>query len=85
MNAVEIEETVSQLANINRFKLEKLIHKFFELAKLEIEIKDRFGKPTKVKEWFLVPLSVIDELVERIQAGTIGAYYYDVEAAVLRK
>ena len=84
MADVEVVATY-QLANINRFKLEKLIHKFFEPAKLEIEIKDRFGKPVKVREWFLVPLFVIDELVERIQDGTIGEYYYDVGAAELRR
>ena len=53
---VEIIATY-RLANINRVKLEKLIHKFFESAKLEIEIIDRFGKPVKVREWFLVPVS----------------------------
>jgi hypothetical protein len=74
-----------KLANINRFKLEKVIHKFLEPAKLEIEIKDRFGHPVKVREWFLVPLSAIDEMVDRIMDGTIGGYYYDVGAAGLRR
>lgn len=85
MNAVEIEEAVSELANINRFKLEKLIHRFFDDARIDIEIKVRFGKPVRVREWFLVPLFVIDEMVERIQDGTIEAYYYDVGAARLRQ
>jgi hypothetical protein len=74
-----------KLANINRFKLEKVIHKFLESAKLEIEIKDRFGHPVKVREWFLVPLPAIDEMVDRIMDGTIGGYYYDVGAAGLRR
>jgi hypothetical protein len=81
---VEVVATY-KLANINRFKLEKIIHKFFESAKLEIEIKDRFGHPVKVREWFLVPLFIIDEVVDRIKDGTIGDYYYDPTAAELKR
>lgn len=81
---VEIVATY-KLANINRVKLENVIHKFFQSAKLEIEIKDRFGKPVKVREWFLVPRFVIDEMVEKIKDGTIGQYYYDPTSAELKR
>ncbi len=43
------------LYNITRTKLENLIHSIFEPARLEIEIKDRFGRPVIPREWFLVP------------------------------
>jgi hypothetical protein len=82
----EVEVVASyQLANINRFKLEKLLHQFFEPAKLEIEIIDRFGKPIKIREWFLVPLFVIDEVVDRIRDGSIGGYYYSPGTAGLER
>ncbi|WP_273444804.1 GIY-YIG nuclease family protein [Neolewinella agarilytica] len=81
---VEVVATY-KLANIYPFKLEKIIHKFLEPAKLEIEIKDRFGKPVTAREWFLVPLPAIDEMVDRVMDGTIREYYYDVGAAVLRR
>ncbi|WP_425422021.1 GIY-YIG nuclease family protein [Phaeodactylibacter xiamenensis] len=84
MADVEVVATY-QLANINRFKLEKLIHQFFDQARIDIEIKDRFGKPVRVREWFLVPLFVIDEMVEKVMDGTIGAYYYDVQSATLKQ
>lgn len=71
------------LFGIDRNKLEKLIHRFFESSRLDIEIKDRFGKPVKPREWFLVPLYVIDELVDRIKDGSIEHYKYDVETATL--
>jgi len=80
---VEIIATY-KLANINRVKLEKLIHRFFETAKLEIEIKDRFGKPVTPREWFLVPLFIINQMVEKIMDGTITNYYYDTESAELK-
>lgn len=73
------------LFNINRNKLEKLLHKFFESARLDIEIKDRFGHPVEPKEWFIVPLPVIDEVVERITDGTVSAYSYDFKTAALVK
>lgn len=84
MADVEIVATY-ELFNINRKKLEALIHKFFNNARLDIQIEDRFGNPVVPREWFLVPLFVIDEVVEKIVDGTIGAYQYDFESAKLVK
>ncbi|MAJ64470.1 MAG: hypothetical protein CL557_12715 [Alphaproteobacteria bacterium] len=72
-----------ELYNINRTKLENLIHRIFEPAKLDIEIMDRFGRPVVPREWFFVPLFVIDEAVERIKDGTIAEYQYDSKQAAL--
>lgn len=74
-----------KLFNINRTKLEKLIHRFFADAAYDIEISDRFGKPVRPREWFLVPLHVIDEAVERIRDGTITGFVYDPSGARLVK
>lgn len=79
---VEVVATY-ELYNINRTKLENIIHKFFDAARLNIEIKDRFGQPVVPREWFLVPLFAIDEAVNKIKDGTIGDYIYDVESAML--
>ena len=72
-----------ELYNINRTKLENLIHRIFEPARLEIEIMDRFGRPVMPREWFLVPIFVIDEAVEKIKDGTISNYVYDPQGAKL--
>ena len=74
-----------ELYNINRTKLENLIHRIFEPARLEIEIMDRFGRPVVPREWFLVPLFVIKEAVERIKDGTISGYVYDPQRARLKR
>jgi hypothetical protein len=66
-----------ELSNINRTKLENLIHRFFEPAKLDMELKDRFGNPVVPREWFLVPLFIIDEVVEKIRDCSIGNFCYD--------
>ncbi|MBL4805275.1 MAG: GIY-YIG nuclease family protein [Erythrobacter sp.] len=82
MAEVEIVATY-ELFNINRTKLENVIHRVFGAAKLDIEIMDRFGKPVEPKEWFLVPRFVIDEAVERIKDGTISSLKYDPNSASL--
>lgn len=80
MADVEVIATYT-LYNINRAKLENLIHRFFEPARVNIEIKDRFGNPVVPREWFLVPLALINEAVERIRDGTIERAHYVVAEA----
>ena len=82
MADVEIVATY-ELYNVNRAKLESLIHKVFGAARLNVEIKDRFGQPIVPKEWFLVPLFAIDEAVGRIKDGTITGHVYDPKSARL--
>ncbi len=73
-----------KLAHINRTKLENLFHKIFAPAQLDLTIEDRFGKPVRPREWFLVPLQAIDEAVNRIRDGSITNYIYDPKSARLK-
>ena len=82
MADVEIVATY-RLYNIDRGKLEKLIHRIFAPARLDIEIEDRFGNPVLPREWFLAPLEAIDDAVEKIRDGTITRYVYDPDSATL--
>lgn len=82
MAEVEVVATY-ELYNISRSKFEALIHRVFGAARLQIEIIDRFGRPVVPQEWFLVPLFVIDEALQRIKDGTITDYKYDPEQAKL--
>ena len=81
---VEVVATY-KLFNINRAKLEKLIHRVFETAKLDIEIKDRFGNPVVPQEWFLISLHVIDEVIEKVRDGSITDWVYDASKASLKR
>nr|WP_281721279.1 GIY-YIG nuclease family protein [Nitrosomonas nitrosa] len=83
MAEVEIVATYV-LYNINRTKLENLLHRVFDPARLNIEIKDRFGLPIVPREWFLVPLAAVNEAVNRIKEGTLPNYVYDPKFASLR-
>jgi hypothetical protein len=82
MAGVEVVTTY-KLYNINRTRLENVIHRVFDRARLNIEVNDRFGHPVVPKEWFLVPRFVIDEVVDRIKDGTITTYIYDPARAAL--
>jgi hypothetical protein len=71
--------------NINRARLESIFHRLFGAARLDLTILDRFGQPVKPKEWFLVPLQVIDDAVEKIRDGSITEFSYDPHTAKLVK
>ncbi len=72
-----------RLYNIDRGKLEKLIHRIFAPTRLDIEIKDRFGHPVVPREWFLVPLDAIKDAVGKIREGVIADYVYCPASATL--
>jgi hypothetical protein len=80
MNAVEIEEAISELAS-----------QPYDAAEFLFSFLMAFGnKPTTIarlraREWFLVPLSAIDEAVRRIKDATITEYLYSPKAADLTK
>lgn len=84
MADVEIIATY-QLFNIARAKLEHLIHRVFGAAQLDLAIPDRFGNPVNPKEWFLVPLQVIDQAVDRIRDDSITEFEYDPQSATLKR
>lgn len=82
----EVEIVASyKLFNINRTKLENLLHRVFAPARLDLTIQDRFGRPVQPREWYLVPLSVIDEVVSKVRDGSVTEVEYDPLTASLRK
>ena len=81
---VEVVATY-QLHNLNRVKLENIFHRLFAAAQIDLTIEDRFGNPVRPLEWFLVPLQVINEAVERIRDGSILSVIYDPQQARLMK
>jgi T5orf172 domain len=72
-----------KLHNLSRTKMENIFHRLFGAVQLDLSIEDRFGKPVKPREWFVVPLHVIDEAIERIKDGTITELVYDPQMARL--
>ena len=80
--AVQVVATY-KLHNLNRTRLENIFHRLFGAAQLDLTIEDRFGHPVKPREWFLVPLHVIDEAVQCIRDGSVTGVVYDPKTARL--
>ena len=72
-----------KLYDVNRPKLEALIHRVLDAVRFDAAIPDRFGKPVRPKEWFMVPLPVVDDIVSRIGDGTLAGMIYDSKNAAL--
>jgi hypothetical protein len=68
---------------VNCRQLEGLLHKVFAPALLDLTLQDRFGHPVKPREWFLLPISAIDEAVEHIRNGSIVGLRYDPQSGKL--
>lgn len=73
-----------KLANVRRFRFEQTIHRLFGAAKLDLRLSDRFGIHVEPREWFVVPLPVIDEVIRRIQDESIIDFVYDPTLGKLR-
>lgn len=78
MAPVKIVETF-QCYNVNPHKLEQLIHKFFSQVCLDLDIIDREWNRNRPREWFTVPLWVIEQAIDLIISWEIVKYRYNVE------
>ena len=47
---------------------------------LDLTQADRKGRSYDPSEWYVAPLSVIDQAIDRIISGDIVSYFYDREA-----
>lgn len=63
--------------NLNAQKFEHLIHRFFAEVCLNIDINDENGRRITPREWFVVPLPIIDRVIQLILSGEIVNYKYD--------
>ena len=74
---VEIVATYD-LKNLERSKVENVLHRFFEAARpSKLTITDRFGKSVHPREWFYVLPEHVSEAVELIRSRTLHLYRYD--------
>lgn len=70
--------------NINAEKLELLLHRFFAEACLNVDIFDEKGQRFTPREWFVVPLDIIEEAIQLILHGSIVNYVYDSENKIIK-
>lgn len=76
---VEIVATY-ELHNLERMKVEKLLHRFFDAARPQgLSISDRFGKTVHPREWFYVLPEHVATAVSLIQRRSLHEHYFDPE------
>lgn len=72
--------------NMNPQRFERLIHRFFGEVCLDLQITDNSGNSYTPKEWFIVPITAIDQAIDLIIKGEIVNYLYDKdEKKIVRK
>lgn len=69
--------------NMSARSLEDNIHKVFSEANVDITIKDRDGNIHHPKEWFSVPLNVIEQAITFIVAGKADDIHYNPDLKLL--
>ena len=63
--------------NLNPQKFEDLIHQVFSIRRLDIKVADKEGKLKQPKEWYVVPIRVIEQAIELIINKQIQNYKFD--------
>ncbi len=66
-----------EIQNISGKKVERLLHRFFTNARLNIDLTDKNGDRYTPKEWFDVPLEEIEKAINLLVTGEIVNYTYD--------
>ncbi|MEN9946839.1 MAG: hypothetical protein RLZZ293_1225 [Pseudomonadota bacterium] len=67
---------VYECYNLNPAKFEQLIHRFFARVCLDLELYDEDGIAYRPREWFIVPLAIINQAIELLISGEIINFYY---------
>ena len=69
--------------NLRASALENLLHRVFADVRLDLTQAGRKGRSYDPSEWYVAPLSVIDQAIDLIISGDIVSYFYDREAQSL--
>lgn len=69
--------------NLRASALENLLHRVFSEVQLDLTQADRKGRDYDPSEWYVVPITVIDQAVDLIISGEIVGYVYDANAQKL--
>ena len=84
MAPVKIQAT-SKVVNVNSQKFEDLIHQVLKPAQFQVFVYDDKGVEHQPQEWFVVPLPVVDVIIQKIMDGSIVGYTYNPEQDCLEK
>ena len=84
MAPVEVVATY-KVVNLHSQKFEDLIHQLLKPVQFHVAVVDDDGVTHEPREWFVVPLDVVDAIIVRIMDGTIVNYTYNPAMLCLEK
>ena len=74
-----------KVVNLNPHKFEPLLHRVFSQVNCVMKVTDDAGVVHSATEWYVVPIGVIDRVVDLIATGEIIHYTYNKEQKCLEK
>ncbi len=78
---VSVWKTFNMKTNV----FENIIHQFFKSVQFKVKVRDIAGNESIPQEWFVVPLGIIERVVEMIIDGSVVDYRYNPTMQVLEK
>lgn len=74
-----------KVVNLNSQKFEDLVHQLLKPVQYQVVVYDDEGVEHQPQEWFVVPLPVVDIIIQKIMDGSIVGYTYNPQLECLEK
>ena len=74
-----------KVVNMNSQKFEDLVHQLLKPVQFQVSVLDDKGIGHEPQEWFIVPLPVVDVIIQKIMDGSIVGYTYNPQMECLEK
>ena len=74
-----------KVVNMNSQMFEDLIHQLLMSVQFQVYVYDEQGIEHQPQEWFVVPLPVVDVIIQKIMDGSIVGYTYNPQLECLEK
>jgi len=84
MAPVEIVSTY-KIVNMHSQKFEDLVHQVLAEVNFRFKVADDKGEMHEATEWYVVPLEIIDSIIQKIMNGTIIYFSYNKEQQCLEQ
>lgn len=84
MAPVEIVSTY-KIVNMHSQKFEDLVHQVLAEVNFRFKVADDKGEMHEATEWYVVPLEIIDSIIQKIMNGTIVYFSYNKEQQCLEQ
>ena len=84
MAPVEVVSTY-KIVNMHSQKFEDLVHQVLQEVNFRFKVADGKGELHEATEWYVVPLEIVDSIIQKIMNGTIVYFSYNKEQECLEQ